>query len=205
MSNQLLIATRNSGKIDEYSELIGDLEVEWLTLADINLLLEVEEIGATFFENAVIKATSFAAASGLLTLADDSGLEVDALDGEPGVHTARFGGVGLTPVERYQRLLKKMVGVPAVRRTARFHCVIALASPDGLIGTTDGICEGFIAERPAGAGGFGYDPVFYLPDQERTMAELSSDEKHQISHRGQAIRKIIPLLKRVMDESADNR
>lgn len=204
MSNKLLVASRNSGKLDEYSELIGDLEVEWLSLADINLLLEVEEDGATFFENAVIKATKYAAACGLLTLADDSGLEVDALDGEPGVHTARYGGEGLTPVERYHRLLNKMAGVPAVHRTARFHCVIALASPDGLIGTTDGKCEGLISERPVGAGGFGYDPVFYLPDQKRTMAELSSAEKHQISHRGQAIRKMIPLLRRVIEESADN-
>lgn len=202
MSYKLLVATRNSGKITEYSELIGDLQVDWLSLEDINLPLDVEETGDSFLENAVLKATKYAIASGLLTLADDSGLEVDALDGEPGVHTARYGGEGLTPVERYRRLLEKMVGVPAVGRTARFNCVIALAGPDGLIGTTQGVCEGIIAESPAGSGGFGYDPVFFLPDQQRTMAELTSAEKHRISHLGQAIRKIIPLLRKVMNEAA---
>lgn len=200
MKSQLLVATRNSGKIDEYSELIAGLRVDWLGLGDINLSLEVEETGATFLENAVLKATKYAAASGLLTLADDSGLEVDALDGKPGVHTARYGGEGLTPVERYQRLIEKMEGVPMFDRTARFRCIIALASPDGLLGTTEGVCEGRIAEKPAGSGGFGYDPVFYLPDWKRTMAELTSDEKHRISHRGHAIRKMTPLLRRVLGE-----
>lgn len=204
MANQLLVATRNNGKIDEYSELICDLSVDWLGLEEINLPLEVEETGATFLENAILKATKFATASGLLTLADDSGLEVDALDGKPGVHTARYGGEGLTPIERYKLLLKRMEGVPTISRTARFRCVIALASPDGLIGTTEGVCEGRIADSPAGSGGFGYDPVFYLPERKKTMAELASNEKHQISHRGRAIRKMTPLLSRVLGEAASS-
>lgn len=193
---QLLVATRNLGKVRELADMLSDLQVGWLSLDDIALSAEVAETGATFKENAILKASGFAAASGLLTLADDSGLEVDALGGRPGVHTARYGGPGLTPEERYQRLLVELKQVPWAQRTARFRCVVALASLRRLIGTAEGVCEGMIAHEPAGQGGFGYDPVFYLVEQQKTMAELPAEVKHQISHRGQAFARIAPLLRR---------
>jgi XTP/dITP diphosphohydrolase len=154
------------------------------------------EVGDTFAENARLKAVSYAMAGGRLTLADDSGLEVDALDGRPGVHTARYGGDALTPEERYQLLLREMRHVPWELRTARFRCAIALAAPDGaLLGESEGVCEGIIALEPAGSGGFGYDPVFYLPDRELTMAQLAPGEKKEISHRGRALRAMAPEIK----------
>lgn len=193
---KLLVATHNQGKVKEYAEMLADLEAEWVGLADLGIDLEVEETGRTFAENAVLKATVYARECGCLTLADDSGLEVDALDGRPGVHTARFGGPGLSPVERYQHLLAVMQDIPEEQRTARFKCVIALARPEELLGTAIGICPGRIAHAPAGNGGFGYDPVFYLPDHGCTMAELPAGVKHQISHRGRALRAIAPLLQK---------
>lgn len=194
---QIVVATRNKGKVAELADLLRDLDVAWLSLDEAGVALEVEETGATFEENAVLKATTCVAATGLLTLADDSGLEVDALGGRPGVHTARYGGAGLTSVQRYERLLQELAGVPWERRTARFCCMIALAGPDGLIGTAAGICEGRIAWEPAGSGGFGYDPVFYLPDQGLTMAQLPAEAKHKISHRGRAVAAIAPLLRQI--------
>jgi len=204
MKQKLLVATRNSGKVSEFADMFADLQLQWIGLADLGLDLEVAETGETFRENAIIKATEYAAASGLLTLADDSGLEVDALDGRPGVHTARYGGAGLTPVQRYELLLEDMKGVPMADRSARFRCAIALSSGQGILGTAGGVCEGKIAERPAGFGGFGYDPVFYLPDQGQTMAELPAAEKHLISHRGKAIAEIAPLLRLVLAEVSAN-
>ena len=198
MRQRLLVATRNSGKVSEFADMFADLQLEWIGLADLGMDMEVAETGATFRENAIIKATEYAAASGLLTLADDSGLEVDALDGQPGVHTARYGGAGLSSVQRYELLLEKMKGVPVTERSARFRCVIALSSGRGIIGESAGVCEGMIAEGPAGNGGFGYDPVFFLPDRGQTMAELPAVEKHLISHRGKAIAEIAPLLRRVL-------
>jgi XTP/dITP diphosphohydrolase len=195
----LLVATQNKGKVAELSALMRDLGVTWLSLADLAVSYEVAEVGATLTENARLKAAGYATATGLLTLADDSGLEVDALDGRPGVHTARYGGDDLTPAARYQLLLREMRHVPWTLRTARFHCVIALATPDGtLLGEGKGVCEGVIALEPAGHGGFGYDPVFYLPERGLTMAQLTPEEKKQISHRGRAIRAIAPLLKKVI-------
>ena len=204
MKQQLLVATQNAGKVTEFADMFEDLQLEWIGLADLGLDLEVAETGATFKENAIIKATEYAAAAGLLTLADDSGLEVDALGGQPGVHTARYGGSSLTPVQRYELLLKNMIGVPITARSARFRCVIALASGQGIIGTSAGVCEGSIAESPAGSGGFGYDPVFLLPDRGRTMAELPAAEKHLISHRGQAMADIAPLLRQLLADLNDN-
>lgn len=194
MAFQLLVATHNRGKVKELATMLHNLQVSWLTLDDAGVTHEVEENGGSFEENAIIKATSYASITGLLTLADDSGLEVDALNGQPGVHTARFGGAELTPKQRYELLLRKMDGVDWEARTARFHCVVALADPSGLLGTANGICEGMIAHSPAGSGGFGYDPVFYLPDRHKTMAELSPAEKQSISHRGRAIAAIAPLI-----------
>lgn len=197
--NRLLVATHNKGKVAEYADILGDLAIDWLTLDEAGILEEVAETGNTFEENANLKASSYARQAGLITLADDSGLEVDALDGTPGVHTARFGGEGLSAADRYRYLLRRLAGVPWEKRSARFHCVIALAGPDGkIIGTADGICEGWIADEPCGDGGFGYDPIFFLPDRGLTMAQLSAEEKHRISHRGQAVAAIAPLIRQIL-------
>lgn len=195
MKKHLLVATRNKGKVDELASLIGDLVIEWLSLDDLEIDLRVDESGDTFRENAIIKALAYSKESGMLTLADDSGLEVDALNGRPGVRTARYGGDSLSPRQRYELLLRELRDVPGERRSARFRCVVALARPDGLAGIASGTCEGLIAKEPEGAGGFGYDPVFYLPDQGMTMAQLSAADKHRISHRGKAIAGIAQLLR----------
>jgi XTP/dITP diphosphohydrolase len=187
---KLLIATNNPGKVREYQELLEDLPVAFEITYPVQegLALEVEESGETFEENARLKALAFAQASGLLTLADDSGLEVDALDGAPGVRSARYAGPGASDVDRYRKLLGELAGVPATQRSARFRCVVALAQPDGQIHTTDGSCEGEIGYEPRGVHGFGYDPVFVVEGYGgRTMAELSPEIKNQISHRGRAL------------------
>jgi XTP/dITP diphosphohydrolase len=198
MRQKLLVATHNAGKIIELADMLGELKLEWLSLGQVQMREEVAETGATFEENAILKATNYAAATALMTLADDSGLEVDHLHGRPGVQTARFGGEGLTPQQRYELLLQELEGLPWEKRTARFRCVIALADPEGLIGTASGVCEGMIALEPAGSGGFGYDPVFFIPSKGLTMAQLEPAEKHQISHRGRAIRAIAPTLQQVI-------
>lgn len=195
MTRHLLVATRNQGKVAEYSQILGSLDVAWLSLDDVGVDIEVKESGKTFEENALLKVKFYARESGLLTLADDSGLEVDALDGQPGVHTARFGGPGLTSEQRYQRLLDSLATVSWEQRTARFRCVVALARDQELLGTATGFCEGMIAFEPAGSGGFGYDPIFFLPDRNKTMAQLQPAEKHRISHRGRALASITPLLR----------
>lgn len=199
MKQKLLVATHNQGKVVELANMMAELAIEWLSLDDLGLAITIEETGESFSENAILKATGYAAASGLLTLADDSGLEVDALGGQPGVHTARYGGEGLTAQERYRYLLRAMRDIAWEERAARFRCVIALAGPDGLLGTAEGVCEGMIALEPAGDGGFGYDPVFYLPQTGKTMAQLSPAVKQSLSHRGQAVRAITPLLKSTLE------
>lgn len=197
----LLVATRNPGKVLELSDMLRDLDVSWFGLTDLGLDWDVPETGQTFDENAILKAQSYATATGLLTLADDSGLEVDALGGRPGVYTARYGGPGLTQVERYTRLLAELQDVPWGERTARFRCVVALASPARLLGTAAGVCEGIIALTPAGQQGFGYDPIFYLPELGQTMAQLEPAVKHRLSHRGRAVAGIAPLLRRILREA----
>lgn len=192
---KLLIATHNPGKIREMNEILADLGVACLDLGQAGITEDVEETGATFAENAILKANYYAAATQLLTLADDSGLEVDALNGAPGVYSKRYGG---DEKPLYTRLMRDIKDVPWEQRTARFRCVVALADGDGLIGTAEGRCEGMIAFAPKGTGGFGYDPVFYIPERDQTMAELSAAEKHQISHRGRAIAAILPLLREIL-------
>jgi len=166
--------------------------------------LEPEETGLTFEENAIIKALAFARITALPVLADDSGLEVDALGGEPGVHSARYGHTAKDDyVGRYRLLLDKLAAknVPWAERTARFRCVVALARQGQLLGTVEGRVEGFIAYAPKGSGGFGYDPVFFIPELNQTMAELTSGQKHGISHRGRAAQAAIPLIERVIQKS----
>jgi XTP/dITP diphosphohydrolase len=198
---RLLIATNNPGKIREYQELLAGLPVEVTFPAHEGLVLEVEESGDTFEENARIKATAYAQASGLPTLADDSGLEVDALDGAPGVRSARYGGPGANDSDRYRKLLAALKDVPAGQRSARFRCTVALVLSDGAIHTADGACEGEIGFAPRGRHGFGYDPVFIVDGYAgMTMAELLDDEKNRISHRARAMMAMRPLLARVLSK-----
>lgn len=198
MNKMLLVATHNQGKVKEFAEMLADLNLSWLSLDDVGVTMDVEETEDTFRGNAMLKATAYAKATGLLTLADDSGLEVDALDGAPGVYTARYGGPGLTAVQRYQYLLQNLTAVSPQQRSARFRCVILLMGPDGhLLAESEGVCEGQIARAPHGEGGFGYDPVFYLPEYGKTMAELGAI-KHKISHRGRALQALEPKLREVL-------
>lgn len=191
---RLLIATRNLGKLREYEELLGGLPIDLTYLDSEGIAEDVEETGSSFAENAVQKARQYALVSGLTALADDSGLEVDALGGEPGVHSARYAGPEATDEDRYRLLLDKMRDIPRDERGARFRCVIALAEPGGQTFTAEGICEGGIAFAPQGHFGFGYDPVFYLPGYDKTMGQLPPEEKSRISHRAKAAQGIRPIL-----------
>lgn len=195
---RVLLATNNPGKVREYREILAGLPIELVTPQEIGLALEIPETGATYEENARRKARAFAAASGLLALADDSGLEVDALGGEPGVHSHRYDGGQGSDAERYRLLLSRLEGVPMAQRTARFRCVIAVATPEGELYTCEGECPGVILTEPRGDGGFGYDPVFWLPEMGRTMAELAPEEKNRVSHRGRAGRKAREILLRLL-------
>ncbi len=190
----LLVATHNKGKLREYKELLRDLPVRLVYLDEVGIHEDVPETGSTFEENAVQKATAYARLSGLVTLADDSGLEVDALGGRPGVHSARYAGPNAGDDDRIRKLLAELEGVPPEQRTARFRCVIAVASPEGDVITAQGTVEGVIADAPRGHHGFGYDPIFYLPDRGCTMAELPPEEKNRISHRARAAEAIKPRL-----------
>ena len=197
-SPRLLVATRNLGKAREYSQLLRDIPFEVVTLEQVGVDEEVEETGSTFEENARLKADAYASLSGLLTLADDSGLEVDALGGEPGVRSARYAGPEATDRDRVDLLLSILKDVKWGDRTGRFRCVIAIARPSGEVKTVTGKVEGFIQDAPKGDDGFGYDPVFYVPHLGKTIAELSTDEKNGISHRGQAARKALALLESML-------
>lgn len=192
---KLLVATHNLGKKQEYADLLGGLGLELVSLSEVGIAHKVEETGDSYAENALQKARSYATVSGLLTLADDSGLDVDALCGAPGVHSARYAGEGASDEERYELLLSDLQDVPDEQRTARFRCVIALVWPDGRAQTVEGICEGRIALTPRGEHGFGYDPVFYVPEYRQTMAELAPETKNRISHRAQAAAKAREILK----------
>lgn len=192
---KLLLATNNEGKAREYRSLLEGVPFELVTPAEVGISTEVAEVGKSFEENARLKATTLAAESGLLSLADDSGLEVEALGGEPGTLSARYAGEGASDEDRVSFLLTKLEGVPQERRTARFRCVIAIATPEGDVEFCSGECDGVIAFAPRGEGGFGYDPIFYLPEMGKTMAELSPETKNRISHRGGAAEKARQLLK----------
>ena len=197
--HKLLIATNNQGKVKELQELLQGMDIELITPAQINLELDVIEDGHTYAENATKKARAFAQASNLISLADDSGLEVDALDGAPGLYSARYGstdGKKLSDAQRRQYLIQNMRGKPRPW-TARFHATIAIAISNGDIHLAVGICEGEIIPTERGTGGFGYDPIFLLPELGKTMAELSMDEKNRLSHRAKAVMNAIPILKKI--------
>lgn len=195
----ILLATNNQGKVQELEKLLGDLPFNVKSLRDFPQIGEIEEDGESFAENALIKARAGARATGLLTLADDSGLEVDVLQGEPGVRSARFAGEPKDDGRNNAKLLELLKDIPLYRRAARFKSVIALVMPDGEEFVTEGTCEGLISLEPKGQGGFGYDPLFYVPDYDKTFAELSLDEKNAISHRGKALRAAAAMLTRTAD------
>ena len=199
---RLLVATNNPGKVREFEELLAGLPVQIVFPAQVGLSLEVNESGETFEENAKIKALAYAQASGLLTLADDSGLEVDALGGAPGVRSARYAGSAANDADRYRKLLAALANVPPGQRSARFRCVVAVAQPDGTLYTAEGTCEGEIGFAPRGKHGFGYDPVFIVQGREgQTMAELPSDVKNQISHRARALAAARSILAGLLEET----
>ncbi len=181
----------------EYAELLRGLPFELTTLSEQGITEEVEESGSSLEQNAVRKATAYVSLSGLTTLADDSGLEVDALGGEPGPLSRRYAGENASDRERNDFLLAKLRDIPREERKARFRCVIAIATPGGGIAISEGICEGIIALEARGEGGFGYDPIFYLPELDKHMAELSLEEKNRISHRAQAAQQARHILERL--------
>ena len=185
----------------EYKSMLQGLPYQLVTLAEQGISTIVSETGKSLEENATLKATAFAAESQLLTLADDSGLEVDMLGGEPGPRSARYAGENASDTERVNYLLARLEEVPREKRTARFRCVIAIAAPDGEVELCCGECPGLITFAPRGEQGFGYDPIFYLPDLNKTMAELPPSIKNQVSHRGQAARKAYQVLERIKSNS----
>lgn len=191
---KLLIATNNKGKIKELQELLKDTGIELITPVQINLELDVVEDGSTYAENATKKAIAFAKASGLVSLADDSGLEVDALDGAPGLYSARYSPKpGATDADRRAYLLQNLQDKPRPWR-AHFHATIAIVIPNGERHLAEGICEGEIISKERGTGGFGYDPIFLLPELGKTMAELPMEEKNRLSHRARAAMNAKPIL-----------
>lgn len=196
MKTEIVVSTRNEGKIAEIRAILADLPVALRAPAG---LAEVDETGTTFAENATLKARAAAAHFGGWALADDSGLEVDALDGQPGIHSARYGGAeARSDAARNALLLQALLDVPDERRTARFRAALAIAAPDGRIWICEGICDGILLREPRGSGGFGYDPLFYLPAYGQTMAELPPAIKNTISHRARALEGARRLLQRLL-------
>ena len=198
MVRKLLVATHNQGKLLEYGKLLQDLPLALTFLDEIGVRDEVAETENTFAGNAVLKARYYAGLTGLWTWADDSGLEVDALQGAPGVHSARYAGPGATDQDRNEKLLRELRSHPRPW-TARFQCVVAIARPTAAPETCTGILEGTITNSPRGSHGFGYDPVFFLPDHGRTLAELSTTVKNEVSHRGRASRLAKELLQDLLE------
>ena len=197
MLRKLLLATNNKAKVREYRSLLRALPFELVTLSEQGINTVVSEVGESLEENAELKAVAFSAESQLTALADDSGLEVDALGGEPGPVSARCAGEGASDEERVEYLLARLEDVPWQKRSARFRCVIAIATPEGKVGFCSGECPGMITFEPRGEEGFGYDPIFYLPALNKTMAELTLEVKNTVSHRGEAARKVPSVLARL--------
>lgn len=186
----ILIATKNKGKAKDFESIFGPLGYTVKTLDDVASHLDVEETGSTFEENAILKAEALANELNTIVIADDSGLEVDALNGEPGIYSARYAGEAKSDDANMDKLLANLEGVSAEERTARFVCAIALAQPGKETVTYRGTCEGLIAKERRGDYGFGYDPIFFVPEQNKMMAELTPEQKSAISHRGNAIQKL---------------
>ena len=194
----LMLATRNPGKVREIVAIYARLELELRSLIDYPEILQIREDGPTYADNAAAKARAAALRVGLVALADDSGIEVDALGGAPGVHSARFLGASASDGERNARILFLLEGVPEERRTARYRAAVAVARPDGTVRIFDGICEGRVAVVPRGTAGFGYDPIFMPEGSEQTIAEIPPEAKNRISHRARALRAAEPYLREVL-------
>ncbi len=197
---KVILATHNKGKISEMQTLLADMGIEVIAMDQAGDIPEIVEDGSTFYENAMKKASTVAKATGLTAIADDSGLEVDALNGQPGVFSARYAGEHASDQENYQKLLKELQNIPSGKRTARFKCVIVTCKPDGRCISAEGVCEGAITEMPRGKQGFGYDPVFIPRGSQKTMAEITKDEKNKISHRGMALRSLKEQLKGFLND-----
>ncbi len=191
---KIILATQNQGKIKELQELLADETIDILSLQDIESWEDVEENGVTFADNAALKARAAVKKTGLIALADDSGLEVDALNNAPGVYSARFAGEPKDDERNNDKLLQELESIPDGSRTARFRCALVVVTPEGEEFLTEGSVEGQILRQRRGQKGFGYDPLFYVPEYARTMAELTLTEKNKLSHRAQAFRKVIPIL-----------
>jgi len=187
MQRKIVFATGNAGKVKEVQAILADLGMEVLTMKEAGIKIDIEENGSTYEENALIKARAVAACTDAIVMADDSGLEIDYLGGEPGVFSARYMGEDTSYRIKNNHLIQRLAGVPDEKRTARFVCAIAAVLPNGEELTTRGIVEGLIGYEEAGENGFGYDPIFYLPEFGRTTAQLAAEEKNQISHRGRAL------------------
>ena len=195
---RLVFATGNQGKVNEFRQMLGD-EYEILSMKELGIDVDIVEDGATFEENSIIKAKAVMEATGEMVLADDSGFAVDCLNGEPGIYSARYMGEDTPYSVKNAELLRRCEGVPDEKRGARFVCVIACASPDGTVETAKGVIEGRIAHEPRGENGFGYDPIFYLPERGCTTGEMLPEDKNAISHRGLAIRRMVEILKKKGD------
>ena len=191
---KFIVATKNSGKLNEIKEILKDTEYDVVSMIDIGYNDEIEENGATFEENAMIKANALHQFCGQTVLADDSGLEVDALGGAPGIYTARFAGEGATDLQKIEKLLDLLKDVPFENRKARFVCSIALILDNGEKFVVKETCEGYINERLEGSNGFGYDPIFYVAQYKKTMAQLDVEIKNSISHRGKALKKMLQFV-----------
>ncbi|WP_110111534.1 XTP/dITP diphosphatase [Bacillus sp. CGMCC 1.16541] len=195
---ELIIATQNAGKVKEFQSLFHEKGFVVKSLLDFLHIEDIEETGTTFIENAMIKAEAVSQLLNKVVIADDSGLAVDALDGEPGVYSARYAGNEKDNEANIQKVLMKLQGVPSEKRTARFHCALAIAIPNEETAVVEGTCEGTILEEKRGEGGFGYDPIFFVDEWNRTMAELSKEQKNNISHRAKALEKLVPLIEERM-------
>lgn len=200
---KVLLATQNRGKVKELQDLLLAEDIEVLSLGDLGEWEDVEETGATFADNAAVKARIAAQRTGLVSLADDSGLEVDALQGAPGVYSARYAGEPKDDDRNNDKLLQELEGVPEEQRTGRFRCALVIACPNGEEYLTEGTVEGRILNERRGKEGFGYDPLFYLPDFGRTMAQLNLSQKNKISHRAQAFRQAVPILKELAQRNEE--
>jgi XTP/dITP diphosphohydrolase len=200
--SEVILATRNRHKVEELAVLLGDLGIRIRTLADFPHAPEVEEDGATCEANAIKKACEIARATGLTAVADDTGLEVDALDGRPGVYAARYAGEHATYEDNCRKLVQELEGVPHERRTARFITVAAIAVPGESVQVTKGVLNGYITDKASGSKGFGYDPVFYVPELKATLAEISAEQKNRISHRAKAFLQAKELLRARQFESS---
>lgn len=199
MDNIIILATNNKSKVKEISEMMSGSDITFVSLADAGINVEVDETGTTFEENALLKAREICKLSGKPTISDDSGLEIDALDGEPGIYSSRFMGEDTSYDIKNNALIEKLENVADPDRTARFRCCMALVLPDGREFVTEGAMEGIIVREPKGINGFGYDPILFIPEYNRTSAELSSEEKNNISHRGEALRKMIEVIKKELN------